>query len=480
MRSPLRLACVLAVAAYIGCSKSPPPNMTTTHPSPTPQSTTKVPDPYGKTFAAAAFVDSIGLNTHFNYGGTAYVDREPAVVAAILGLHVKHVREGMLYPFPAQFPSLQNAVHTLSAAGVHTIAGIQATDLVAPDIKARWKAWFDSVGGLKWVEATEPPNECDLNGCLDQAQKYQTALYDTVKGYAPSASVNVYGPSFANESSYGVTGDMSRLMDSGNVHIYTLSQPPENEGVCRISDACAGGATTGSTIGNTFSFEHQLAVAKAVSGSKPIVNTEAGLCTTVDAAGNTQYNNVPRSVQAAYWPRYLLHMFGDLGVQRSYIYEIADDGISAPSFDQCGLIDAATQPKPSYRILKSILDTVSGHSGTVKMTPLPYDVTAPKNEDGHPVSSMALEAGDGSYTVFVWNPVSLWYQQSGNGGNPSHPLTVAPIDGTISFGAGYKAAQVTTFDLGTGTATAKSVQGSAPIPLTITPSVTMIEVRKGN
>lgn len=464
----------LATALATGCTAPAKPSGSAT-PAPTQSATEAPATSYGKTVSASAFVDSIGLNTHFNYGGTAYVDSEPAVVAAIIGLHVKHVREGMLYPFGTQFTSLQHAVHTLSAAGVRTIAGVQATDLMAPEFKTRWATWFDSVGGLAWVEATEPPNECDLNQCLENAVTYQKTLYDTVKGYAPSSSVSVYGPSFANGSSYSVTGDLSRYMDAGNVHLYTLSQPPETTGNCRVSDACAGGATTGSNIGNTPSLETQLSVARAVSDAKPIVDTEAGLCTTVDSAGGTRYNNVPRDVQAAYWPRYLLHGFGDLGIPRMYIYEIADDGISAPDFDQCGLIDAKAQPKPSYRILKTMLDAVD-RSGTVAATPLAYTVSAPKNVDGNDVSAMAVASGDGSYTVFVWNPVSLFYQQSGNGGNPSYPLVVAPIAGSLSFAKTFGSATLTTFYLTTGDATTTTVDASKAIPLLITPGITMVRI----
>jgi len=432
----------------------------------------------GKTVSAHAFVDSIGFNTHFNYAGTAYADREPAVVAAIIGLHVKHLREGMLYPFSKQFPTYRDAVSKLSAAGVRDIGGVQASDLTAADFKSRWATWFDSVGGLAWVEASEPPNECDLNGCLVRARAYQKTLYDTIKGYAPSASVRVYGPSFANASSYGQTGDLSRMLDSGNAHLYLLSQPPETTGVCRVSDACSAGANLGSTIGNTPSLERQLATARAVSANKPIVNTEAGYCTTVAENGNTPYNDMTRSVQAMYWPRYLLHAFADVGIGRTYVYDIADDGLSPPTFDQCGLIDAHAQPKPSYLILKTLLDAVDDPGAPYAPAPLTFTVAANGNFDGNPIEAVALGLRNGNYALALWNPVSVWYQQSGNGGAASHPLPVAPIAASVSLGTSFASATMTTFDPATGYATTKSIDVKAPIAVSVTPMITLVTLRK--
>ena len=431
----------------------------------------------GHTISANGFVDSIGTVLHLNYNGTPYTLNEPAVVQAIVDLHIKHVREGMLYPFTTQPATLQAAVHALSAAGVHTIAGIQATDLTAPDFATRWSNWFDSVGGSAWVEGAEAPNECDLNGCLAQAPAYQQILYTTVKGYAPSIGVPVIGPSFANTSSYAQTGSLAQYLDFGNVHLYTLSQPAETTGICRPSDQCAGGASVGATIGNTYPLETLLKNSAAVSGSKPIINSETGICTTVDSTGNTRYNNVTRDVQAAYWPRYLLHAFGDLGIPRTYIYDLADDGISAPDFDQCGLLDQNALPKPAYRILKTMLDAVDDPGSAAIPSPLAYSVSAPKNVDGNDVSSMALSSRNGSYAVFVWNPVSLFYQQSGNGGNPSHPLAVASLAGSLSIGQTFGSAQLTTFDLTSGIATTTTIDASKPIPLSITPAITMVTLK---
>ena len=431
-----------------------------------------------KTVSASAFVDSIGLNTHFNYGGTAYVDAEPAVVNAIVNLHVKHVREGMLYPFETQFPTYRDAVAKLSAAGVRDIGGVQASDLTAADFKARWATWFDSVGGSAWVEASEPPNECDLNGCLADSPAYQKTLYETIKRYAPSSSVRVFGPAFANASSYAGMGDRSRILDDGNAHLYLLSQPPETTGLCRVSDACAGGANLGSTIGNTYSLEHQLATARVVSANKAIVNTEAGYCTTVAADGNTRYNDMPRSVQAAYWPRYLLHAFADVGIPRSYVYDIADDGLSPPTFDQCGLIDAHAKPKPSYRILKKLLDTVEDPGPRYRPAPLAFTVVANTNVDGIPIEAVALGSRNGNYTLALWNPVSVWYQQSGNGGNASHPLAVAPISANVSLGTSFASASMTTFDPATGAAITTPLNLKAQITVSIKPTITLVTLRK--
>ena len=474
----------LAIAAGVGCAteRVDEPASAAVRASPVAQlATTQRTATIGvavKTVSGNAFVDSIGLNTHFNYGGTAYTDSEPAVVAAIVGLHVKHLREGMLYPFTTQFATYRDAVRKLSASGVRTIGGVQAADLTAADFKARWATWFDSVGGTAWVEASEPPNECDLNGCLPNSLGYQKTLYDTIKGYAPSASVHVFGPSFANASSYARTGDLARILDDGNAHLYLLSQPPETTGVCRASDACTNGATTGSTIGNTFSLERQLITARAVSASKPIVNTEVGYCTSVAANGNTQYNDMPRSVQATYWPRYLLHAFADLGIGRSYVYDIADDGLSPPTFDQCGLIDAHAKPKPGYRILKTFLDTVDDPGPRYTPVPLAFTVAANVNVDGNPIEAIALSSRGGNYTLALWNPVSVWYQQSGNGGAISHSLAVAPIAASVSLGTSFAAVTITTFDPATGNATTVPVNAKAPIAVPVTPMITLVTLRK--
>lgn len=427
----------------------------------------------GITISANGFVDSIGINSHFSYGNTIYRDNAPLVVDAILGLHIMHMREGMLIPFNRQFDSYQYAVKRLSAAGVRNIGGVQAYDLMAPDFATRWANWFDSVGGLNWVEGTEPPNECDLNDCLNNVPDYQKILYNVIKNYAPSNSISVLGPSLVKFSSYSQSGDLSAYMDNGNGHFYTLSQPPETSGSCKMSDECAGGDGPGGNIGNTFSLEALIKGDAVTSGTKPIINTETGYCTTVTDQG-TSYNDIPEDVQADYWPRYLLHAYGDLNIPRTFIYDIADDGLSAPTFDKCGLIDNQGRQKPSYKILKSMLDAVNDPGPVYTPDPLNYAIGAPKNVDGNDIKSMAVGLRNGSYALFIWNPVSRWYQQSGNGGNKSHYLYPATIPASLVITKSFTTATVTTYDSSTGQATTINADPNQAINITATTTITMI------
>jgi hypothetical protein len=56
---------------------------------------------------ADAFVDSIGINTHFSYTDAIYHLDFPLVKQALLDLKIRHIRDGM-HTVPSDYYELQN------------------------------------------------------------------------------------------------------------------------------------------------------------------------------------------------------------------------------------------------------------------------------------------------------------------------------------------------------------------------------------
>ncbi len=330
-----------------------------------------------RAFATAEeFADSVGVNVHMSYNDTPYGDLE-GVRAALRDLGVRHVRDGIEPDRPDQYRALRE----LGRDGLRAtlIVGRPGTDGLLPrllDVAA---------GELRPVlEALEGPNEYDVAGDDDwpaSVARYQGELVDAARSRLDG--VPVLGPSLVERGSFGRLGDTGVRADLGNLHPYPGGQAPEPD------------------------VEDQLALAAAVSGDRPVVATETGYHTAIEA----EEGQPPVSERAAgiYLPRLYLEYFRR-GIVRTFAYELIDEfedpgRVNAEA--NFGLLRRDFSPKPAFAALANLMRLMrppaGGPSGAGPGRP---ELEVEGAGDG--VRQLLLERSDGAHLLALWRDASVW------------------------------------------------------------------------
>jgi hypothetical protein len=365
--------------------------------------------------SAAAFVDSIGVNTHLTFGGTSYM-RFGLVRRRLHQLGVKHVRDGICGGCATKLAQL---------AALHERDGIRVDAIVGDpgDPTRELRASLRAAGRLgDAVDAVEGANEWDLfaphpRHWVRQDRAYQARLYRLARRTQGLRHTPVIGPSLVfswrRPSSWAMLGDLSRHLTYGNSHGY------------------AGGGTPESRIAP------ELRLARRVSRAKPVYMTEAGWQTALDDPDQT-HPATPPDVAAVYVPRLFLANFR-AGIRRTYLYELLDhrpSGEATDKEDAFGLVRASGRPKPAFRSLRNLVHVFRprpqrGPRGATPRTPrTPRDsrtpritrITAPAT-----VRHLTLRGRDGVTYLALWRPRSLWDQRTRT------RLRVARVPATIAL-----------------------------------------------
>jgi hypothetical protein len=387
--------------------------------------------------AAGAFVDSIGVNIHLGGYGTAYVNDFPAVISLLTDLGVHHVRDGVALNQPV----LCNEDLQLASHGIHfdfiTAPGQTTADLAA---------WSSCVGSA--AESLEGPNEYDNSHPSSDGNwtatlsTFQKALYADVKA---TSQMTVIGPAMMTQSGYAALGDLSAFVDDGNVHDYFAGRNPGTGGW--------GGTDSFGTYG---SLAWNLAIARQLTGAKPIYATETGYA---DAPG-AQYA-VPAATKARYTLRTLLENW-NAGIVLTYVYELIDE--SNGSFGSYGITDSAANPKPAYVAMKNMIAHLADPGAPVSTQPLNYSLTVPSS-----LHHALLERHDGSYALVLWVEAPDWNVDA------QSALAVARQNATLSFAAAPRTVTVTTFDDG-GNVTTSPLTAAKTLVVSAGPNPTIVDI----
>lgn len=329
---------------------------------------------------ASDFVDSVGVNTHFGYTDTAYYQKPAAIIAAIQALGIHHVRDGVAYGWIP--PHLYAIYPQLAQAGIHS-------DLITPNPAHGGPSAQDLERLLQnypGVDALEAPNE------YDQAKNPHWAA--DLRAYMPvlaqagrDAGLPIVGPSLTETQSYAELGNIAAYVTYGNLHAYWGGRNPET-----------GGWGPPDARGHIYgSLPYDFDQLDLTSPGKPVFMTETGY-----VVGDVPKQNViSASLEAIYEPRLLLHNW-NLGIRRTYIYELMDDPSSPAGF---GLLHADLTPRPAYQAIATLLHLLSDAPG--KRTPgkLAYSLGG----DARGLETTLLQKNDGSFWLAIWNP-GLRYQ----------------------------------------------------------------------
>lgn len=296
---------------------------------------------------ATRLLDSLGVNTHFAYSGTPYVDRFDEVCAKLTDLEIKHIRDGgpvlwnlkpdyMAGTWDRLLKQPCDLLYVLDAAQKPLALPSNAAYPYAKNYGATDIGLIRNKLGAK-VIAWEGLNEPDQKiGAVDWAAKtlgFQQAAYRDLGALAqPGQGENLLTPAIGHPwdpSPYSSLG--FRLWDYGThaaAHLYAGKEPPENP----------------QTAAN-------LKLLRRYSADLPIWVTECGYQTvTAGAAGSVAGAVVSEADQARYLLRTVFHHL-DLGLERTYFYELID----AKPAGGYGLLRYDLSEKPSYVLLKALL-----------------------------------------------------------------------------------------------------------------------------
>jgi hypothetical protein len=393
--------------------------------------------------SAAAFLDSIGVNTHMGYATTPY-ERDPAlIVQRLRELGIRHIRDN--------FPSINDPVaianlHQLQDAGIGLdFTAPEPTQNAAVD-QSHINQWLAAIARefSAGTEMLEGPNEYDETGASNWAagvKAFQARLYASVKAQPVLNTVPVIAASAGGINNIpalsGITG-----LDIGNMHPYPGGEMPESP-----------------TLGTRLA-----AVRANVSGATgPVMATENGYHNAINTVDASSVHR-PASPEAAgvYLPRMLLESFR-LGVARTYVYQLANqgvlgtDGIRVDDPDlthvaaNYGLLNFDLSYKPAGRSVADLTTLLADDPGQTTPGSLAYAVTGAPAD----VRQVLLEKSDGSYYLALWRAASVW--------DTVNRVPIAVPTTPVSLDLDQQS-DVTVFQPGSGTsAVSRSIGSSVPL-----------------
>ncbi len=356
---------------------------------------------------ADAFVDSIGVNTHYgnaaNGPGNAYFN--PLLDAKLAELGIRHLRD-----------------HTWSDDGLTRIDGLYSaygirTTLILGETSRSPATLVNILKQHPAYEAIEGLNEPDFtirsyNGLTDSpstnsypaTKAFQNDLYAAVKADPQTNPLPVLSPamgrSFRSQYLIPIQFDIAAMHSYAWATAGLTSHPPSAGVDTAISDMAA------------------------LRGSKPLWATESGYFNR----SSTDTRRVPESVSAKYIPR-LFGEFFNRGIERTYLYELADQGPSTTAREEnFGLVRFDMSEKPAFVAMENLIDLLE-EPGAGNFTPGSLDYTLTLNGAGDlsNVSHTLLQKSDGTFYLMLW-------QEVGSFDRPSQTvINNAPLSVTLSL-----------------------------------------------
>lgn len=289
--------------------------------------------------STAAFINSIGVNSHIGYAGTVY-SNVPLELQELAYLGINHVREQA--PDWALPSYQQMAAQGVKFNLVTSPGGQDLAATLAPDIASIVALSLSNPGSVVSVEG---PNELNggqwvlLNGCNSQAASCGAAMVQDVSQAVRLAlpGVKVVNVSINNGGAGWLDyvaglGNLGSYVDFANWHVYFNGQPP---------------------LTNITSM---LANAQQSAPGKPVLFTETGYPTS---PGD------PYSVDTTTQANFILDVLADAfktGVQTTYIYELMDGQTGSPQDPESnyGLFQTNGTPKPSGQAIHNLVQILGG------------------------------------------------------------------------------------------------------------------------
>ena len=444
------------------------------------------------------FVESVGVNTHLDFGNTPYVTQFDQVKTLLLAagfryIRVSRVRQSFTHPDGGTTYALDPLVESMVEAGVRLNFLADLNSGAPEDVRDMVKGFNAQHPGA--IASVEGPNEPDgfwarlyPSGYQGQgfpagAIQFQKDLYATLKADPETKDLDVFGialglagnPPCTNSNPLGNSGELAGSVDYANFHPYPGGNPWHPDITYDFTDnyyhmvLLPTSMLDPTPAPGLTDHDDVVCMGKKPYGAKPFVATETGVA-LFDGG-------VPEKHLAALMPRILLENFR-LGIHRSFLYELVDTDVADGAY---GLLHADLTPKPSYPAIQLLLHTLADPGPTFTPGSLDYmlevsPVTVPGSGVGLTfdklsyVHHLLFQKRDGTFELLLWHEIAT---------DVTYPseidLSPPPLPGTLTLGQPFAHASVTTVDE-TGAASVTSVDPAQPIALQISERFQVVEL----
>ena len=355
--------------------------------------------------SAAAFVDSVGVNTHIS--SEPYASRFPFVAEMLGASGIRHLRD--------EVRPTNNLDHWRT---LFTRYGIKGQLLVSPvtNTVPEMMTYLDALG-VDLVSAIEGQNEGDSDWFMSQPQArgdwsgvvvaYQKEVFNALRAVYSAATLPIVSPTVLNwkPANMQLIRGAAEFCDIVAIHSYVQrAEEPE----------------TGADYAALSWYLHNMR--DAFKPGAPVMATETGYNTMVRPGGKA----ISETAAAIYIPRLLLNNFSG-GVKRTFLYQFLDGGADPDEWEHhFGLIRDDNTLKPAFHSVAMLLGALSD-AGTAQPPKARLRVVKLLAEASGQVRSLQLQKSDGSLVVALWLPVSCWNVAA------SADITVSPRKIGIAF-----------------------------------------------
>ncbi len=333
-----------------------------------------------------SFVQSLGVNTHIDFGGS-YANLA-TVEAAINYLGITNLRDS-----PGNASDLSTWQQVAQATGAKFDAYIGETSPSGMSTELGTIQQLAQEGILNYIEGGNEEDDsypASLGNTLQITAQFQQTLYGVAQSLGLPAINMSFGAGWtaANDwqGDYGQVGNLSSIANYANAHTYPSGAPD-------------------TTIQQLNSDAHLAA------SSLPVITTEFGYDTST-----TDPN------QAAKWTLdTTLDAMKD-GDPKTYFYALFDD--ASGNF---GLMNPDGSPKPAGAALHNLTSLLQDFG--VSFSPGSLDYTIGDTASGD--NSLLLEKSDGTYWLALWNELNSGHTVTLNLANTASQVEIFdPLTGT--------------------------------------------------
>jgi hypothetical protein len=383
---------------------------------------------------ADSLVDSIGVNSHFSFVGTPYLNY-PLMAQRIGELGVRHLRDGWS---PASTFASNFVQASLKPLGVKMTMYFDPRHLVTQEQSKNMVR--DQLTGS--VDTVESLNEWDLNGTnatwSDVARSWTIGISTAMRNDPATRSIPIIGPSIAGSDDparFQRVGDLSGYIDYGSSHDYPGYRYQMTDDYIDMVK-----------YSNTF-----------MVGSKPIIATETGYSNGF--LDNPYYTGTPEAQVAQLLPRVFVDHYRK-GFVRSFSYELIDERPDNNFESKFGLLRYDGTPKPAFYAMSNLIHLLQDPGTGFNPGSLSYSLTG---TDAN-TRTVLLQKRDGRFYLIINQQTSVF--------DGAHVLNPPDVPVTLQLPS---AATMTTYRPST-TANPISTTTGATLNLQSNEELTIVEI----
>ncbi len=369
--------------------------------------------------STTAFIDSLGVNTHLDFGSYGY-QNVATVENAIRYLGLNNLRDS-----PGSSGDLTLWKQVAQATGAKFDAFIGETSPSGMSTQLGWMSEIAKQGILNYVEGGNEEDDAfpaSQGNNLQITAKFQQQVYALGHQFGLPVINMSFGAGWtaANnwQGNYGTVGDLSGITDYANAHTYPNANQTPDSTIARLNG-----------------------LAHLAASSRPVITTEIGYDENL---GFNQNQVAKLTLETA------LDGIKN-GDVKMYFYALFND--MSGNF---GLMNADGSPKPAGQALHNLTTLLADNGGGFTPGSLNYTLNNAQSGD----NTLLMEKSDGSYWLAVWN------ESAG-----AH---------SVSLSLGSAASQISVFDPLTGTNAVQTAGNTSSVTVTIPDHPVLIEIGGGS